>query len=96
MAFDIPKKKHGSFAEKVLAEKNRMYYLRFAPKDSDPTYYFVLIDPPKEQAFLDALNGTEVFNLEDYGKIINSGYGEPSAELKQEMKEKYNIQYDDE
>lgn len=88
--------KKSSFADRIKAEKNRCYYLKFTPKDGRQAYYFVLIDPIKENAFLKALKGTEKFNLEHFGTIINSGYGEPSPELKAEMKEKYKITYDDE
>ncbi len=85
-----------SFAERIQAQRNRMYYLRFMPADGRSAYYFVLVDPPKEKSFLKALKGTEVFNLEEYGTIVKSGYGDPSPELKKEMKEKYNITYGDE
>jgi hypothetical protein len=88
--------KKGGFADRIKQERNRCYYLKFTPKDGRAAYYFLLVDPLKETAFLKALEGTEKFNLEHYGQILHSGYGEPAPELKAEMKEKYKITYDDE
>jgi hypothetical protein len=76
--------------------KDRMYYLKFKPKAGRRAHYFVLIEPAKEAAFLKALKGKDKFNLEHFGTIVKSGYGEPTPELKQEMKERYSIKYDDE
>jgi hypothetical protein len=56
-------------------------------------YYFVLVEPQKEEAFLKALKSDESIDLEDYGKVIASNYGEePSQEVKNFLKERYGFQ----
>ena len=56
-------------------------------------YYFVLVLPPDEQAFLKAIEGDGTIDLENYGKLIASCYGEePNAEVKAFLREKYGFQ----
>lgn len=55
-------------------------------------WYFVLVDKEKKDAFLKHKTG-DSYNIEDYGKIIISGYGEEVPEDVQEMlKEKYGFE----
>lgn len=55
-------------------------------------WYFVLVDKEKKEAFLKHKTG-DSYNIEDYGKIIISGYGEEVPEDVQEMlKEKYGFE----
>ncbi|NER27942.1 MAG: hypothetical protein F6J89_09970 [Symploca sp. SIO1C4] len=55
-------------------------------------YYFVLVRPELEQAFLKALDSDQSIDLEDYGKVIGSCYGEkPSKELRDLLKDKYGF-----
>lgn len=45
-------------------------------------YYFVLVDESRERDFLKAIKGSGVVDLESFGQIIASNYGEaPSAEV---------------
>lgn len=54
-------------------------------------WYYVLVDKDKKDAFLKHKPG-DSYNIEDYGKIIVSGYGEEVPEDVQEMlKEKYGF-----
>lgn len=56
-------------------------------------YYFVLVEPHQEQAFLTALKSETTMNLEDYGKVIASNYGEePRQEVKDFLKKHYGFQ----
>jgi hypothetical protein len=55
-------------------------------------YYFVYIRAALEQEVLKALESNQSINLEDYGKVIGSCYGEePNDELKALLKEKYGF-----
>ncbi|MDX1949776.1 MAG: hypothetical protein SFT90_04680 [Rickettsiales bacterium] len=54
-------------------------------------WYFILVDKEKKDAFLKHKSG-DSYNLEDYGKIIISGYGDSVPPDVQEMlKEKYGF-----
>ena len=55
-------------------------------------WYFVLVDKDKKEAFLKHKAG-DSYNIEDYGKIITSGYGEEVPEdVKEMLKEKYGFE----
>lgn len=82
-----------SFADKIIAKKGHLIH-KLKAKDSTGrwAYYFVLIEPSREKAFMSALEATETIDLEDYGKVIASNYGEePSAEVKKMLKERYGF-----
>ncbi|WYL92480.1 MAG: hypothetical protein HEQ35_00170 [Gloeotrichia echinulata IR180] len=56
-------------------------------------YYFVYIEPSKEKEFMNALESTQNIDLEDYGKVIGSCYGEkPDEKLRNLLKEKYGFE----
>jgi len=82
--------KYSGYNTKVLAVKNLLYGLSCAPENHERIYYFLLVEPDKERAFLDAIAGTEPFNIKDYATIIASGEGEPPEALKEQMRIKYN------
>ena len=55
-------------------------------------YYFILVDCENERRFLNALKFDETIDLEEYGIILASCYGEtPNEAVKQFLKEKYNF-----
>ncbi len=82
------------FAEAVTSSKNRLYDLRITGEGKKSAYYFLLVNPLKEQVFLKKWNDNQSMELADFGDIINSGFGIPSEELKEEMKSKYGITYE--
>lgn len=56
-------------------------------------YYFVLVPPHREAEFLKAIEGDGTIDLEDYGTVIASSYGEtPSDEIRQYLKDKYGFE----
>jgi len=74
------------------AEIARMGHLihKLKAKDSTgkPAYYFVLVEPPHEEAFLEAIEGDGVIDLEHFGKVIASCYGEtPNPDTRAFLKE---------
>ena len=82
--------KQQGYNTKLVAVKNLLYALSYAPENSERIYYFLLIEPDKEEAFREALGGTTAFNVKDYATVIASGYGDPPDDLKQQMRIKYN------
>ncbi len=83
-----------SFVDKLIAKKGHLIH-KLKAKDSTGrwAYYFVLVEPPKEQSFLDALDSNASIDLEDYGKVIASNYGEePSDDVKRMLKDKYGFE----
>lgn len=55
-------------------------------------YYFVLIKPQGEAAFSAAIEGDGTIDLEDYGEVIASSYGEePSPEVRDFLKAQYGF-----
>jgi hypothetical protein len=83
-----------SFVDKLIAQKGHLVH-KLKAKDSTGrwAYYFVLVEAPREQAFMDALNSQESIDLEDFGKVIASCYGEePNEQVKQLLKEKYGFE----
>lgn len=83
-----------SFVDKLIAQKGHLVH-KLKAKDSTGrwAYYFVLVEAPREQAFMDALKSQESIDLEDFGKVIASCYGEePNEQVKQLLKEKYGFE----
>ena len=83
-----------SFTDQVIAHKGHLIH-KLKAKDTTGkwAYYFVLVEPVHERAFQQALEGSGVACLEDYGKIIASCYGEePTQEIKDFLKEKYGFE----
>ncbi|MEO6286931.1 MAG: hypothetical protein ABIN80_05675 [Dyadobacter sp.] len=55
-------------------------------------YYFVLVEPEMENEYLRACARDGTLDLEDYGKVVASCYGEvPSTEVKTYLKERYDF-----
>ena len=75
---------------KLVSVKNLLYGLSYAPENSERIYYYILIQPDRENAFREALAGTEPFNITEYGAIIATGWGDPPEGLKEELRIKYN------
>ena len=83
-----------SFVDQIVAKKGHLIH-KLKAKDSTGrwAYYFVLVEPPKEQSFLDALKSEETIDLEDFGKVVASNYGEePNDEVKDMLKERYGFE----
>lgn len=82
-----------SFVDKIIAKKGHLIH-KLKAKDSTGrwAYYFVLVEPTREQAFMDALKSQESIDLEDFGKVIASCYGEePNDQVKALLKDKYGF-----
>lgn len=83
-----------SFVDQIIAKKGHLIH-KLKAKDTTGrwAYYFVLVEAPREAAFLKAIKGDGTVDLEEYGKIIASCYGEePNDEVKTFLKEKYGFE----
>ncbi len=83
-----------SFVDKLIAKKGHLIH-KLKAKDSTGrwAYYFVLVEPQRESAFMKAIDGDGMIDLEDFGKVIASCYGEePNEETKTFLKEKYGFE----
>jgi hypothetical protein len=79
--------------DKLIAKQGHLVH-KLKAKDSTGrwAYYFVYITPALEEKFLKALESNQSIDLEDYGKVIGSCYGEePNQKLKDFLKEKYGF-----
>jgi hypothetical protein len=55
-------------------------------------YYFVFVEPEQEKDFIAAIEGDGTIDLEHFGKVVASCYGEsPTEEVKNYLKEKYGF-----
>lgn len=79
-----------SFSERVKAGKNLLYGISYTNDAGERLYYYVLIDNLKEKTFLSAMSGNRPFNIRDYGSVVSAGYGDPTPEVKAEMRDLYN------
>lgn len=83
------------FAKKYISQNHeRLYYIKsVSPQDKD-AWYFVVISPSKLEAFRKVLEKGD-FNLNDYGEIIESGYGQAaSVSVVNEINQKYKSDFD--
>jgi len=82
-----------SFAEREIARKGHLIH-KLKAKDISGrwAYYFVLVEPLKEPQFLNAIDSGDVIDLEEFGTIVASNYGEePSEDVRRLLKERYNF-----
>ena len=86
---------HAKYSVRQRSNIDRFYDLRYEDEDGK-YYYFVLIEPQKEEEFLQVLySKTRKLFLKHFGRIIHMGEGEPDAELICEMQNNFAIKYAD-
>jgi len=90
---DTPNKKK-SFVDQIISKKGHLIH-KLKAKDSTGrwAYYFVLVEPTQEKSFMDAIQGDGMIDLESFGKVIASCYGEePTQEIKDYLNERYGFE----
>ncbi|HRK69843.1 MAG TPA: hypothetical protein PKY73_20030 [Hyphomonas sp.] len=91
--FAKPAAKPRSQADQLIAKSGHLVH-KLKAKDTTGrwAYYFVYVERAKEKAFLAAIEGDGIIQLEDYGRVVASCYGEePDEETKAFLKEKYGF-----
>lgn len=82
-----------SFYDQIMAERGHLIH-KLKAKDTTGrwAYYFVLVPSEMEDAFLKSIEGDGIIDLENYGKVVASCYGEqPTQEVKDYLLEKYGF-----
>lgn len=82
-----------SFTDRLIgSRKNQIHRIKAKDITGRTAYYFVLVDPVKEAAFLADIKAKESIDLSSYGQVLASNYGEaPSEAVRQMLKERYDI-----
>ncbi|SOE20101.1 hypothetical protein SAMN06298216_0600 [Spirosomataceae bacterium TFI 002] len=75
----------------IIANKERVFKVSGIDITGRDAWYFVLIESTRQHKFLRHEKG-DSYNIEDYGKIIISGYGkEVPKEIQQMLRDKYDF-----
>ncbi|MEI9928813.1 MAG: hypothetical protein WDN44_15425 [Sphingomonas sp.] len=85
--------KQGWFERRLITARGHLIH-KLKAKDTTGAwaYYFVLVMPEREAAFLAAIEGSGTIDLEDYGRVIASCYGEePTTEVRDYLYETYGF-----
>jgi len=76
----------------VAAKGHLIHKLKAKDTTGQWAYYFVLVEAPMEAAFLMAIEGDGNIDLEHYGSVVASCYGEtPTPEIRAYLKERYGF-----
>lgn len=78
----------------IYVAKNGHLIHKLKAKDTTGrwAYYFVLVEPEMERSFMAAIEGDGTIDLEDYGKVVASCYGEaPTKDVKDYLKQRYGF-----
>ena len=85
-----PKTTGVSFAAQIIRDRALVYDLR-TQQNGQTVYFIVKVDSSKHNAFQAAYSAGQTVNLEDFGEILYSGAGDPSDELKAELRERFGM-----
>lgn len=80
-----------SFRDRLMFQRGQFVH-KLKAKDSTGrwAYYFILIPPAREPEFKKALKSNESIDLEDYGRVVASCYGEePNEATRNLLRERY-------
>jgi hypothetical protein len=93
MSHATPPPRKRSYTEQIIASRGHLIH-KLKAKDTTGrwAYYFVLVQTHRERAFLKAIAGDDIIDLEDFGQVIASCYGEaPTEEIKEFLRDKYGF-----
>lgn len=89
------KKASTGFISKIIREKSIIYHYETTLVNGQKYFFILDIDKSKHKKFQEDISIPQEIDLNNYGKILHKGYGQPSKELKAELKQKYGL-YEDE
>ncbi|MFM9890643.1 MAG: hypothetical protein ACKVOE_08420 [Rickettsiales bacterium] len=79
-----------------VQKKDVVFYItQHFPETGKKAYYYLLTQRGMERKFLHMMSQPDMFDLTSLGKVLASGYGEPSTVLKLAMEKEYSIHYSD-
>ncbi len=82
-----------SFLNRLIGSSGHLVH-KIRAKDTTGrlAYYFVYVRPSREAEFLKAIEGEGTFDLEEYGDVLASCYGEaPDEATRVFLKERYGF-----
>jgi hypothetical protein len=91
--FNPSDRRNTTYTDRHLSQKGHLIH-KLKAKDTTGrwAYYFVLVNQSSEQEFLQALSSNQSIDLDQYGKVVASCYGEkPDEETRKFLKEKYKF-----
>ncbi len=77
------------WAHKVLDKEGKIVFVTTTFPDRGTAFYYMLVSRQNRSALFEALKGTEKLNLDEFGKVVRSGWGEPSEEDKEFMRKNH-------
>lgn len=81
-----------NITEYIAKRGHLVHKLKAKDRTGRWAYYFVLVETDLEQAFLKALESDKAIDLEDYGRVVASCYGEePDKNTKKLLRERYGF-----
>jgi hypothetical protein len=78
----------------TLANKrhqNNIFFISGLTDIGIDCYYYVQVEPTKIRKF-EAINPGDPVNLDEFGSVLQKGYGEPTEAVKEKMKKEYNFE----
>jgi len=78
----------------MVTRKQNIFLMRGQTSLGIDCYYYVQIDPTKVELFARVEERSRV-NIDDWGKVLMKGYGEPTAAVKLKMHEQYGFVTDE-
>jgi len=78
------------FVKKLVREKAGNIFLVQGLEYGELCYCYVLVDSNKVAGFAKLSAGDNV-DISKFGKVIKSGYDEPTADIKAEMEQEYGF-----
>jgi hypothetical protein len=82
-----------SFIDRLIATSGHLVHkIRATDSTGRPAYYFVYVRKNREDAFLTVIESGKNMDLDDFGQVLISSYGEePSDAVKAYLKQRYNF-----
>jgi len=77
------------WAHKILDNEGKIVFLNTVFPDGRAAFYYMLLSRQNRSELFEKLKGTEKIDLEKFGKVVRSGWGEPTEEDKEFMRRKY-------
>lgn len=89
---EFTKQKKGSFVSALFGSRpDCIFLVKGKDTTNRPAWYYVMVDKSKKDTF-EHIEGKQSLNLNDYGTILHSGYGdEPPPEMKKKMEDEYGF-----
>jgi len=89
---DTPSKPRSPADQLIARNGHQVHMLKAKDTTGRWAFYFVYVEPVREAAFLAAIKGDGIIELDGYGRVIASCYGEePTDEIRRFLKEQYGF-----